>query len=201
MRWLAAAPRPPPLLSPACASALAEQRAGHGRPSNAGRQPRLQRRQGARRERCTDAQREQGRRQLGGRLLRRRQRGRPGHRRSEHRASARVLDRLPGGLENGPRLLRRLRPQAQRSLRLPAPLRDLPARSGSTGAAAGASPTSTSSSCSASASPTSSSTEPKSASRSRSSTSRSSTSSAGRCGSACVGGGRGSGQPGPPPGC
>ena len=38
------------------------------------------------------------------------------------------MDRLPGRLEDGARLLGRLRPQAQRPLRLPAALRDLPAR-------------------------------------------------------------------------
>ena len=91
---------------------------------------------------------------------------------------ARVVDRLPGRLEDGPRLLGRLRPQAQRPLRLPAALRDLPARPARLAPAAGGSPTSTSSSCSASASPTSSSTGPRSASRCRSSTRCSSTCSA-----------------------
>ena len=43
---------------------------------------------------------------------------------------ARVVDRRPGGLEDGARVLGRLRAQAQRPLRLPAALRDLPARPG-----------------------------------------------------------------------
>ena len=45
-------------------------------------------------------------------------------------AGARVVDRLPGRLEDGARLLGRLRPQAQRPLRLPAALRALPGRAG-----------------------------------------------------------------------
>ena len=81
---------------------------------------------------------------MGGRLLRRRRRGGAGPRRRAQRRSDRVVDRLPGRLEDGARLLRRLRPQAQRALRLPAALRDLPARPGRLAAARGGSPTSTS---------------------------------------------------------
>src|SRR5690606_21016217 len=44
--------------------------------------------------------------------------------------------RAPGGLEDGARLLRRLRTHAQRALRLPAPVRDLPPRPGRLAAAA-----------------------------------------------------------------
>ena len=62
---------------------------------------------------------------LGGRLLHRRQGGRPGRGRPEQRQHRRVLDRLPGRLANGPRLSGRLRPNGQRALHLAPPLRDL----------------------------------------------------------------------------
>lgn len=45
------------------------------------------------------------------------------------------MDRVPGGLEDGARVLRRLRAQAQRALRLPAALRALPDRAGRLAAA------------------------------------------------------------------
>ena len=65
---------------------------------------------------------------MGGRLLHRRQGGRPGRRRPEQRQRRRVLDRLPGRLANGPRLSGRLRPNDQRALHLAPPLRDLRTR-------------------------------------------------------------------------
>ena len=80
------------------------------------------------------------------------------------------MDRLPGRLEDGARLLRRLRPQARRPLRLPAALRALPARPRRLAPALAGRQPRPRSSCSASASRTSSSTAPKSASRCRSST-------------------------------
>jgi len=58
-----------------------------------------------------DLQRLDGRRQLGGQLLRRRRAGRAGDRRTEDRRRQGVLDRLSGRLEDGARLLGRLRPQ------------------------------------------------------------------------------------------
>ena len=135
---------------------------------------------------------EHGRRQLGGRLLRRRRaRSRWSIVDPRDRRGAGVVDRLPGRLEDGARLLGRLRPQAQRPLRLPAALRALPARPARLAPPAGGSPTSTCSSCSASASRTSSSTGPRSASRCRSSIRCCSTSSAGRSGSASAAGGEG----------
>ncbi len=104
-------------------------------------------------------------------------------------------------LEDGARLLGRVRPQAQRALRLPAALRAVPARAGRLAPAAGGSRRSICWSCWASASPTTSSTGPRSASRCRSPTRRCSTCWRGRCGSGCGEGGRGSGRSGRRPGC
>ena len=118
------------------------------------------------------------------------------------RRSDRVLDRVPGRLEDGPRLLGAVRPQAQRALRLPAALPDLPDRPGRLAPAAGGSPTSTCWSCSASASPTSSSTGPRSASRCRSQYPvLALPPRRGRCGSGSAAGGRGCGRSGRRPGC
>ena len=142
-----------------------------------------------------------GRRPLGGRLLRRRRGGGAGPRRPAQRRGDRVLDRLPGRLEDGARLLRRLRPQAQRPLRLPAALRALPARPGRLAAAvAGRQP------------------RPPRPARLRRlplllqpgrnrrlgaarSTRSCSTCSAGRCGSGSAAGARGCGRSGRRPGC
>ena len=64
-------------------------------------------------------------RPLGGGLLQGRRRGRPGRDRPGDRQHPRVLDRVPGGVANGPRLPGRVRPDGERALHLAAALRDL----------------------------------------------------------------------------